>query len=694
MRRTAFARAVFRAACILSGPLAAAPRCPVPTGEYHPTQLPFTYVLDRRNPFDKSFLESYREGMPFLVEAGQLTPGHPYFGPVCDLGALRRGVPEPPVGEFVNRYRANRSRIPAAVAGLRAAGAGQVITYICMMTTGGDPAKRTGFWRFYDHWDAFAEFQIPARPAEDPEAWQQRQPDGSPVIAYTRAHPPYAPMFRWTNCVNHPGWRAYQRWVTEEAARLGVDGFFVDNANTMRCYCRHCQTRFAERLRERYTAEEQAELFGGDLAMAPGGKPPEGLRRAEVYLFWQESIREFLADIKAWGSAIRGRFYVFPNGLQGMSDQIGTRFRDCDLAMHEDSGGDLGGNPGVVRRHAIAGLYTRRVKDHLYEFRAAAGAGAVCRANVLAYAGYPKADPEHLGPNPNVALLGMAEAAAFGGGGSYAPIELHPWYAGVCAEFGRFVAANSALYAGKYPFGEVGVLAFVWPGFLGDRAAAALSRASLLDALGRHVLADLIPERVFSPEWLARYRAVVVPGCTVLTDEQLGVLAAYARQGGRLVVLGAEAGTRDACGRPRPLEALAGFREAAFRCDRDLGPAWASGGPLAGLELCPENAGPLVRFAAYADAPRDPRQIVLHAVNYDVDVGLGAVRVGAVEGLEVSIHLPPGTRAVQAVWKAPGAPDCPLEVEAGAGGGRARFRIPRLDVYGLAAVTLTEKGAP
>jgi len=671
----------------------AAPECLVPTGPYQPTQVPYTYVLDRRSPFSDAFVERYRDGMPYLVEAGQLTPGHPYFGPLCDPGALRRGVPEPSLEEFLRRYRENRAKAPDAVAAVRAGGAGQVLTYICMMTTGGDPVKRTGFWRFYDHWDAFAEFHVPPKPDSDPEDWQQRRADGTPVIAYSRDHPPYKPMFRWTNCINHPGWRAYQRWVTEEAARVGVDGFFVDNANTMHCYCRHCQALFAKRLRERYTPAELTDLFGGDLAMAPGGKTEPGLRQAEVQLFWQESIHGLLADVKAWGCAIHGHFVVFPNGLQGMSEQIATRFRDCDLAMHEHSGGELGGNPGLLRRHVIAGIGTREVNDHLYEYKVAAGTGAACRANVLAYSGYPKADPANRGANPAVAALGIAEAAAFGGGGCYAPIDFHPWYPALCATHNRFFAANTALYAGKLPYGQVGILGFVWPGFMGERGATTGTRAALREVLGRHLLADVIPERVFTPAWIARYPVLIVPGIAVLSDAQLQALIDYARQGGRLVLLGETAGRRGAFGRARSAEAVAALEQAASRrCGGDLRDAWAPGGPLAGLELCPAAAAPLVRFAAYTDALERPTEVIVHAVNYDVDLGVARGRVGVVSPLEIAVPLPAGMRAGTAVLSSPEAGAVPLAAATVAG--RARLSLPRLGVYGVVRITLVPEAKP
>ena len=57
----------------------AAPECLVPTGEYLPTQVPYTYVLDRRSPFDQTFVDRYQEGIPSLIETGTLTPGSQHY---------------------------------------------------------------------------------------------------------------------------------------------------------------------------------------------------------------------------------------------------------------------------------------------------------------------------------------------------------------------------------------------------------------------------------------------------------------------------------------------------------------------------------------------------------------------------------------------------------------------------------------
>ena len=685
--RIALACTVVSSCLAWLGTLQAAPRCMVPTGEYLPTQPPYTYVLDRRSPYTPDYFDRYRTGSPTLIETGMLTPGHPYFGPMCDLPALRAGRPEKTTEECVRQYRENRARAPEAIRLARAAGAKWVITYICMMTTGGDPEKRTGFWRFYDNWDAFKPFHIPDRPPSDPENWQQRKVDGTPYIAYRRAHPPYRPMFRWTNCVNNPNWLVYQRWVTEEAARVGADGFFVDNAGTLRCYCRCCQTRFGEWLRSRYTAGELRELFDDDLSMSRGRDRDSDLRRAEVELFRQESIHRFLGKVREWGAAIRGRFFVFPNGLHRRGYHIATRFRDCDLAMHENSSREYGGNAGVLRKHVIAGLHVKHLNDHLLAFKYAAGTGARCRSNMFSYPGHPKTDLANLGANANAYALGLAGPAAFGGGGCYAPTRNHAWLGQVRATYNRFFRDNVALYDGKYPFGQVGLIGFVLPNYFGDRSAYRGVAQSLHVLMGRQILVDIIPERVFKPEWIARWPVLVVPRCAFISDSQLSALLDYAKQGGKLVLLGKNVGTRDQLGRERAPEQLRPLAQAATAAfETDLAEGLGRDGIFAHLPLCRHEEARLVRFAAYVDRVRNPTELVLHCVNMDVDLGTAHNRVGVVNGLELNVPLPAGTRAASGVYKAPGQTDTPVEVRNEAG--RVRLTIPRLTVYGIVRLPL------
>lgn len=667
------------------------PLVPV-TGEYVATTPAYTYVLDRVDVFAEGYVDQIAAGPPSLLENGDLTPGHPYFGPVCDLQALRAGQ-DVSLEEFVRRYAERRAAIPEYIARVKAAGVDRVLAYICMMTTGGDPEKRTGFWAFWDNWDAFQRFNIPPRPQEDPINWQQRQPDGSPVIAYQREHPPYRPMFRWTNCINNPAWRTYQRWVTEEAARCGIDGFFVDNAGTQHCYCRYCRAGFEEWLRSRYTAAEIDELFDGDLSMAPDWRNGTDLRTAETLLFWRESIHRFLSDIRAWGTAIHGSFFVFPNGLHRRHYHIATSFRDCDLAMDENSVGEYGTHPGTIIAHVVAGMYARHTNDNMLAYKYATGAGFRCRVNVLCRSGYPQANYAEWGPNRNVGSLGIAEASAFGGGGCYLHRGpgAHPWLIEVRNTWNAFFDRCADDLTGKYPWGQVAIFAPVAPAYFNDRTTYS-GVDHVLHVLAKHkILADLVTENTFNADWLARYRAVVVPFVPFMSDAQINTLIDYARSGGTLVLIGENVAARDHLGRERsPAARQVLLDAAAWHDPTSIHSALAEGGPLAEMPLAAVDEGPLVRLAAYTDDPAEPTELLVHLVNYDVRLGLDYDDVGTVEALSLRVPLPTGTRATSATLRAPGAEDIELEVTTR--DGVALVTVPRLEIYALLRIPLERGG--
>lgn len=355
--------------------------------------------------------------------------------------------------------------------------------------------------------------------------------------------------------------------------------------------------------------------------------------------------------------------------------------------MDENSSGDMGGNPGVVTRHVIAGMHVKDVNEHLLAYRYASGTGARCRLNMYSYEGYPKHDPGRLGANANVYALGIAEAAAFGGGGCYAPTRQRPEFSPVRAAYNRFFSENADLYRGKLPYSQVGIIGFVLPNYYGDRATYSGVDQCLQTLMAGHVLSDIVPERVFTDEWIARYPALVVPYCAIMSASQMATLVAYARKGGKLILLGATTAARDRFGRQRDPNERKPLLEAAQLClDSDLGAALADGAPIAAFGLCPENVAPLVRFAAYVDDPREPTELILHCVNYDVDLGTDHDRVGTVHDLALSIPLPVGRSAVRAVLETPGCTAQPLAVSSR--NGRAELTVPQLRIYSVVHLSL------
>ncbi len=261
--------------------------------------------------------------------------------------------------------------------------------------------------------------------------------------------------------------------------------------------------------------------------------------------------------------------------------------------------------------------------------------------------GYPRSDPDELGANANVGSLGIAESAAFGGGGCYLmrrPLAA-PWLAPVRATWNAFLADNR---------------------YFNDRATVN-GAGYVLQALGEsHVLCDLMTERIFTPEWLARYPAIVAPFVRIMSESQRRALIDYAQAGGKLILLGNEVATLDRFGRERAPALIQELLDAATARDpSSIAGALEQGGALADMPLSPADGADLVRLSAYVNDPNA----------YD--------EVESVEGLELSVPLPPDTTATAAVLKVPGADDVDLTMTED-----AKIVVPRLDIYGLVHIAL------
>ena len=683
--------AVVIAAALLPAFAGAAPEQLVPCasagapGGFVPTKLPCTYILDYSDDdyFRGDYEQYYLQGPPGLLHMGTVTPAHSYFGPAHDAAAALGKQPFPPLETFVQKYRDRLAEAQRVNDQLRKQGVGKVVAYVCLMTTGGDPDKRTGFWHFYDHWEAFTPLGAGPKPPDDPVLWQQRKPDGSEHHFYTRDH--YLPMFfRYSNCVNNPGWQAYMKWVIRGAAEARFDGVFVDNAGSQRCYCKYCQAGFAEHLRSRYTAVELKELFGDDLSLSTDLK---GLRGTETLIFWGESIHRFLGMIRDEGSKLWGSFFVFPNGLQGRPLNLEGMFRDCDLGMYENSVGTYGTNPGRTRSHVIAGIYAAHTNDNIFAHQAAAAAGAPCRSALLTRPGYPKTDPAWRMNEP-AAELGIAEAAAFSGGGCFlhdSP-KSYPDLAPARAKYNAFFATHRSWYEGYWPGGSVGVLTMLSQTLTGDRRHLAAAQSLLETLLAGQVPADPVVEREHNTD-LSRYPVLLVPPVTNLPDVWVQKLVAYAQAGGKLLVSQAETtAALDHLGRPRDPAAAAAFRRLGAPLPDDPSDLLGPQGALAGYALTDPTKAEALRAAVYVDSPTQPRRLVLHLVNYDVMLGVNGGQVGALDNVPLRLRLPGKQRVRQVTLAVPGGADRLLAFKQAAS--HATFTVPRLDLYAVCLVEL------
>jgi len=270
------------------------------------TATPQTYVIEYGFDYVKNpaFLRQVAEAPPQFLHVGHDVPFKAGSGP--------RLVPEPYKGKFTDRYpllppagaRRYFDDLKQFVAALHRAGARTVIPYICNQTMGGDPDRRAGFWEFYDRWDDYRAFGLPAKPPADPLEWLQRDPQGHISFNYPKAHPVFAPGFRWAPCPNNPHWSRYLAFVVEKIAECGYDGVFVDN-NILHCYCRWCRREFSRYLSSRYRPEALRRAFGA----AEAGAVEMSWQADRVsWARTQPEFREFLLKEKA--AELKERFGV------------------------------------------------------------------------------------------------------------------------------------------------------------------------------------------------------------------------------------------------------------------------------------------------------------------------------------------------------------------------------------------------
>ena len=193
---------------------------------------------------------------------------------------------------------------------------------------------------------------------------------------------------------------------------------------------------------------------------------------------------------------------------------------------------------------------------------------------------------------------------------------------------------------------------------------ALIERPSAFQIIHDHQLADL-----------DRYRALVLAGCTALSDRHVAQMRNYVARGGRLLIVG-DAGTHNEWMESRPAPGLDDLQDAArilrIKPDDDVVAALGTildGRPTLNLS-CDSMPG------VCAEVTRQADRWLVHLVNYRgepandvrVELNLGAAR-------------PTGVRLA--------SPGRDTETElAFTAGGVVSFTVPQLDVYEVAVINL------
>lgn len=309
------------------------------------TTPPIVYTINYSGDYftKPDYIEQFKAAPPDLLHVGKATPISHHWGPT----RLYQGENQYTGGpghtlSWENIALLSPEALAQRIATIRktlaryhAIGIREIAPYISYHTVSGDHAKRQGFWKFYDHWEAYEQWAGP-RPASDPFDWLVVDAKGKFVGGSCGGYSPayYAPLHRYRACINHPDWAEWHRRLIRLVAQVGYDGCFVDNTHPDRCFCRHCKRLFRQFLEERRDVPWVHRMTQGlkpeQLALDAGDVPRELVRR------WRLTrTRDHLGMLREVGRQTKPGFTIFPNsGRIADCLLVGAK---CDRLMFEST---------------------------------------------------------------------------------------------------------------------------------------------------------------------------------------------------------------------------------------------------------------------------------------------------------------------------------------------------------------------
>jgi hypothetical protein len=500
---------------------------------------------------------------------------------------------------------------------------------------------------------------------------------------------------------NNPVWREYLKAIVRLQIDAGVHGVHFDEAEVPLtslqyggCFCETCMTGFREHVRSLPREDLPDDLRGADLSGFHYGRylHERGYDFRSNYAstpmfydyteFQQRNIRRYFEELAEYAREyarsvgrdvlISGNFFnLFEHyyTIEPFVDVIVTEMRNTLWRYPEwyrYAAGFAGTKPLVVVENPYGGVVMEMVeglkRGRMYDrFRQSLYEAAALGVNMSA---------------PYGSWMGSVAEEAF-----YAPHDL-------VVEIQTFLADHEHLYGRDPTYAEVGVVYGLKSNAV-TRSVAELPADNRLnvmadrdvlpfDRVSRLLCAALQPydvlffpdgelrEDALTPEELARYRTLVVPGCDVLTERQAELLEGYVEGGGRLVVAG-------------ELGANLGDRMRAV-LERDE----AVSTDAFGFELDHLPYGPQVDVVEGAtDAALTLQRIdggcALHLIRYDYDEA--ADRIPPLDRLVLDVRLPfqPGDVAAF-------GPDGELAVAAEPAAEGVRLTLRRVPVYAIVSL--------
>ena len=456
----------------------------------------FTRVVTHWSEYDRDdYLPFLEEAKPDIAQVG-------YYGAhFCSLATTPYGKGYP--AHFpVQGYRECSRWFDKLNQGIHQRGV-KAIGHFNVMFLIGDPETAEGprgFFKFYrDDWE---EAELGPRPVEDPTDLLERNRDGTLISSNIYR---IGGMQEYWACLRNPHWRAILKAWVRFGIKRGLDGFIINYYYRHDCQCDHCIGAFKNYLSDRFTPAQLAELFGitdleghafDDIVSWHSPESSTPLKR-EALRFSQITNKQAFDEVFVkFGRSLKPDLIVAQWNHLGDFSQI-EGDEKCMLP------GDLWSRDEDYLWYSLGGVanFTRLKEGFL-------GEGTLQARYVRGASG----DKSYtLGKYEGVRIrASIAELAANGG----APMGFYTWFnepeaRKVITAYYRFLERHDSLYQDNRSHGEVLLLFPRSSIHAGDLAPRDHFRELGQRLLNEHVLFDILPDDMATPEVRQRYSMVV-----------------------------------------------------------------------------------------------------------------------------------------------------------------------------------------
>jgi hypothetical protein len=233
---------------------------------------------------------------------------------ITGLGGLGySGLPAPE--EILRQRTATQTYLRQA----RQHGIRLAIGYICATSI----VKLETFDR---NWPANFRVQFHSAPAE----WRQQSRDGTSLPSW------YGGDYQ-AACMNHPDWRAYEKFIVRQQLESGCDGIFFDNptVHPQGCYCPHCMSKFEQFLK---TGGLPSTLDARRSTNSTADARAYAISHPTDFMRFRATVaRDFLAEMRAYARGVKRGALMTANNSLNSADALFSQSRTYGYNIYEMS---------------------------------------------------------------------------------------------------------------------------------------------------------------------------------------------------------------------------------------------------------------------------------------------------------------------------------------------------------------------